>query len=137
VGSSLLDLATESLIDAVGYRLVPMYRVIRPTAAVALLVLFLVGILKMLLDIVIRAITIARIQGRGWWLMGTFWGHRRGGWSIGSQDGAQQLGQARELVQRVPRQEGHRSGLFGTDPNRIGLLGKPPAVKYSFPSKSR
>jgi hypothetical protein len=27
--------------------------------------------------------------------------------------------------------------LFGTDPNRIGLLGKPPAVKHSFPSKSR
>jgi hypothetical protein len=32
-GSSLSDLATESLIDAVGYHLVPMYRVIGPTAA--------------------------------------------------------------------------------------------------------
>jgi hypothetical protein len=77
-----------------------MYRVIRPTTAVALLVLFLVGILKMLLDIVIRAIAIARIRGCGWWLMGAFWGHRRGGRAIGSQDAAQQ--QARELVQRVP-----------------------------------
>ena len=37
-GSGLSDLATESLIDAVGYHLVPMYRVIRSTAAVALLV---------------------------------------------------------------------------------------------------
>ncbi len=27
--------------------------------------------------------------------------------------------------------------MFSTDPNRIGLLGKPPAVKHSFPSKSR
>ncbi len=36
--------------------------------------MFLVGILRMLLDIVIRAITIARIQGCGWWLMGAFWG---------------------------------------------------------------
>ena len=60
-GSGLSDLATESLIDAVGYHLVPMYRVIRPTASVALLVLFLVDILRMLLDIVIRAIAIARI----------------------------------------------------------------------------
>jgi hypothetical protein len=68
----------ESLIDAVGYRLVPMYQVIRPTA-VALLVLFLVGILKMLLDIVIRVIAIARIRGCEWWLMGALWGHRRGG----------------------------------------------------------
>ncbi len=36
--------------------------------------LFLVGILRMLLDIVIRAIVIARILGCGWWLMGAFWG---------------------------------------------------------------
>jgi hypothetical protein len=41
---------------------------------VALLVLFLVGILRMLLDIVIRAIAIARVRGCGWWLMGAFWG---------------------------------------------------------------
>ncbi len=27
--------------------------------------------------------------------------------------------------------------LFSTDLNRIGLLGKPPAVKHFFPSKSR
>ncbi len=65
-GSGLSDLATESLIDAVGYHLVPMYRVIGPTAAVVLLVLFLVGILRMLLDIVIRAIAIARVRGCGW-----------------------------------------------------------------------
>ena len=91
-GSGLSDLATESLIDAVGYHLVPMYRVIRPTAAVALLVLFLVGILRMLLDIVIRVIAIARIRGCGWWLMGAFWGHRRGGRATGSQDATQQLG---------------------------------------------
>jgi hypothetical protein len=49
-----------------------MYRVIDPTAAVALLVLFLVGILRMLLDIVFRAISIARKRGCGWWLVGAF-----------------------------------------------------------------
>jgi hypothetical protein len=40
----------------------------------ALLVLFLVGILRMLLDIVVRAIVIAKVRGCGWWLMGAFWG---------------------------------------------------------------
>jgi hypothetical protein len=59
-GSGLTDLATESLIDAVWYHLVPMYCVIGPISVVALLVLFLVDILKMTLDIVIRAIAIAR-----------------------------------------------------------------------------
>ena len=44
-GSGLSDLTTESLVDAVG--------------------LFLVGILRMLLDIVIRAIAIARVRGCG------------------------------------------------------------------------
>ncbi len=60
-GSGLSDLATAHLIDAVGYHLVPMYRVIGPTAAVALLVLFLVGILRMLLGIVVRVIAIAKV----------------------------------------------------------------------------
>ncbi len=74
-GSGLTDFATESLIDAAGYHLVPIYRVIGPTAAVALLKLFLMGILRMTLDIVIRAIAIARVRGCGWWLIGAFWGN--------------------------------------------------------------
>ncbi len=73
-GSGLTGAATDSLIDAVGNHLVPMYRVIGPTAAVALLILFLVGVVRMLADIVIRAIAIARVRGCGWWLIGAFWG---------------------------------------------------------------
>jgi hypothetical protein len=49
-----------------------MYRVIHPTDAVALLILFLVDILRMTLNIVIRAIMIARVTDCRWWLMGTF-----------------------------------------------------------------
>ncbi len=41
--------------------MVPMYRMIGPTAVGALLVLFLMGILRMLLDIVVRAIAIAKV----------------------------------------------------------------------------
>ncbi len=42
--------------------------------AVALLILLLMSILRMVLDIVIRAVTIARVRSCGWWLMGAFWG---------------------------------------------------------------
>ncbi len=35
--------------------------------------LFLVGIVRMLLDIVVRAVAIAKVRGCGWWLMGAFW----------------------------------------------------------------
>jgi hypothetical protein len=54
--------------------LVPMYRFIGPAATIALIVLFLVGIVRMLLDIVVRAVAIAKVRGCGWWLMGAFWG---------------------------------------------------------------
>jgi hypothetical protein len=73
-GSGLSDLATTHLVDAVGHHLVPMYRYIGPTATMALVVLFLIGVVRMLLDIVIRAVAIARVRGCGWWLMGAFWG---------------------------------------------------------------
>jgi hypothetical protein len=41
---------------------------------VALLILFLVGVVRMLADIMARAIAIARVRGCGWWLIGAFWG---------------------------------------------------------------
>jgi hypothetical protein len=59
-----VDLAMESLTNAVGYHLVPMYRVIGLLVPVALLILFLMGILRMALDI--RAIAITRVRGCGW-----------------------------------------------------------------------
>ncbi len=30
--------------------------------------------MRMLLDIVVRAVAIAKVRGCGWWLMGAFWG---------------------------------------------------------------
>jgi hypothetical protein len=30
-----------------------------------------------------------------------------------------------------------KAWVFGADPDRIGLLGKPPAAEHSFPSKSQ
>ncbi len=50
--------------------MVPMYRFIGPAATIALIVLFLVGIVR----IVVRAVAIAKVRGCGWWLMGAFWG---------------------------------------------------------------
>jgi hypothetical protein len=79
-GSGLTGAATDSLIDAVGNHLVPMYRVIGPTAAVALLILLLVGVVRMLVDIVVRAIAIVRVRGCGWWLIGAFWGAHCSTW---------------------------------------------------------
>jgi hypothetical protein len=48
--------------------------VISLSVAVALLILLLMGVLRMALDIVIRAITIAIVKSCRWWLIGAFWG---------------------------------------------------------------
>jgi hypothetical protein len=69
-----VESATESLTDTVGCRLVPMYQVIGLSVTVALLILFLMSILIMVMDIMIRAIMIARGRSCGWWLMGACWG---------------------------------------------------------------
>ncbi len=105
-GSGLSGIATDSLIDAVGNHLVPMYRVIRPTAAVALLILFLVGVVRMLADIIIRAIAIARVRGCGWWLIGAFWGtlfHSSSAGAVGNGKGAH-----RRQEHRIPDGRGSR-----------------------------
>ncbi len=39
-GSGLTDLATDHLVDVVGFHLVPLYRLLGPTAIIAILVLF-------------------------------------------------------------------------------------------------
>ncbi len=73
-GTGLTDQATDHLVDVVGFHLVPLYRLLGPTAVIAILILFLMGIIRMLLDIVIRAIAIARVRGCGLWLLGALWG---------------------------------------------------------------
>jgi hypothetical protein len=50
-----------------------MYQVIGLSVTVALLILLLVGILRMALNITVRAVAIARARSCGWWLMGAFW----------------------------------------------------------------
>jgi hypothetical protein len=51
-----------------------MYQVIGLSVTVALLILLLVSILRMALNIAIRAIAAARARSCGWWLTGAFWG---------------------------------------------------------------
>jgi hypothetical protein len=73
-GSGLTDRATDHLVDVVDFHLVPLYRLFGPMAVIAILILFLVDIIRMLLDIVTRPIAIARVRGCGLWLLGALWG---------------------------------------------------------------
>ncbi len=69
----LTDLAKEQIIDAVGYHLIPLYRLMGLAAIIIILILSIVGMVRMLLDIIVRAITIARVCGCGFWMFGALW----------------------------------------------------------------
>jgi hypothetical protein len=65
-GLGLTELARDQIVNAVGYRLIPLYRLIGPTAVIVILVMFIVGMARMLVDILVRAIIIARVRGCFW-----------------------------------------------------------------------
>ncbi len=73
-GSGLSDLATESLIDAVGYHLVPMYRVIGDDCSGGAACAIPGGHLEDAAGHRDQGNRIARVRGCGWWLMGAFCG---------------------------------------------------------------
>ena len=62
-GLGLTELARDQIVNAVGYRLIPLYRLIGPTAVIVILVMFILGMARMLVDILVRAIIIARVRG--------------------------------------------------------------------------
>ncbi len=72
-GLGLTELAREQIVNAAGYRLIPLYRLIGPTAVIVILVMFIVGMARMLIDILVRAIIIARVRGWGFWMFGALW----------------------------------------------------------------
>jgi hypothetical protein len=69
-GLGLTELARDQI---VGYRLIQLYRLIGPTAVIMILVMFIVGMARMLIDILVRAIIIARVRGWGFWMFGALW----------------------------------------------------------------
>jgi hypothetical protein len=73
-GLGFNDLATETVISLVGMSLIPLYRFIGPAAITIIFILFLVGLIRLVLTVVIRAITIVRLRGPGIWLIGALWG---------------------------------------------------------------
>jgi hypothetical protein len=72
-GLGLTDLARDQIVNAVGYRLIPLYRLIGPTAVIVILLMFIVGMARMLVDILVRTIIIARVRGWGFWMLVALW----------------------------------------------------------------
>jgi hypothetical protein len=72
-GLGLTDLTRDQIVNAVGYQLIPLYRLISRTAVIVILIMFIVGMARMLLDILVRAVIIAKVRGCGFWMFGALW----------------------------------------------------------------
>ena len=65
--------ARAAIIDAVGLSLVPLYRIVGPTAVTLLFLMFFWGMVRLVFTIIMRAIAIYRARGAGLWILGAFW----------------------------------------------------------------
>jgi hypothetical protein len=60
----------DQIVDELGYHLMPLYRLVGSTAVIIILIMFIVGMVRMLLDIMVRTIVISRVRGCGFWMFG-------------------------------------------------------------------
>ncbi len=73
LGLGLGERARETLINTVGWSLVPLYCLTGPIAIFILLGLLVWSILKVIISVIVRACTIYRARGVGLCLLGAFW----------------------------------------------------------------
>ncbi|OBQ32271.1 MAG: hypothetical protein AN484_28100, partial [Aphanizomenon flos-aquae WA102] len=68
-GLGLGDLASATVVSLVGMSLIPLYRFIGPAAITVIFVLFLVGLVRLVPTIIIRAYPLSTLRGPVVWLL--------------------------------------------------------------------
>ena len=65
---------SDQILDSVGLSFIPLYRFFGPITVTILMVLFVVGIARILITITIRIMSLVRAYGCGPWLLAGFYG---------------------------------------------------------------
>jgi hypothetical protein len=73
-GLGLSRAAQSSIIDIVGASFFPLYSVVGPMVFFVSLMLLVLGVFRLMVTVLIRAIIIVRCKGCGVWVMTAFWG---------------------------------------------------------------
>jgi hypothetical protein len=60
--------ATDAIIDLVGMSFIPLYRFLGPVSMIVILVLFFVGLSRLVFNILFRAVVLGRHRGCGFWI---------------------------------------------------------------------
>ena len=62
------------MLDAVGLSFVPLYRIFGPISMLLLMLFFIIGVTRIFLTIMVRAVIITRAHGCGPWIFAAVWG---------------------------------------------------------------
>jgi hypothetical protein len=66
--------AQEAIIDMIGLSFIPLYRIIGPASIIVIFVLFFVGMTRIAITILFRAVVLGRTRSCGYWVMAAFFG---------------------------------------------------------------
>ena len=73
-GLALGDRAREMMLDHVGWSFIPLYRLFGPLSMLFILLIFVVGLVRLGITLVVRTVVIVRARGCGVWVLAAFWG---------------------------------------------------------------
>ena len=73
-GLSLGDRAKDMMLDHVGWSFIPMYRLFGPLSMLFILVIFVVGLVRLVTALLIRTVIITKKKGCGVWVLTAVWG---------------------------------------------------------------
>jgi len=72
-GLEISESAKSMMVDVVGIQLIPLYHIVGPVAITIMLIMFLAGVGKMALEILVRGYAILCMHGCGLWMIAAFW----------------------------------------------------------------
>ena len=73
-GLSLGDRAKDMMLDHVGWSFIPLYRLFGPLSMLFILVIFVVGLVRLVATLLIRTVIITKKKGCGVWVLTAVWG---------------------------------------------------------------
>ena len=73
-GLSLGDRAKEMMLDHVGWSFIPLYPLFGPLSILFILIIFVVGLVRLIATLLVRTIIITKKKGCGVWIFAAVWG---------------------------------------------------------------
>lgn len=73
-GLALSEHAKSMMLDTIGTNFIPLYRFLGPISITIILILFVIGLIRILGTFVFRVLVLVRLHGCGVWVLGAVWG---------------------------------------------------------------